>query len=158
MKAITLTQPWATLMAIGAKVIETRSWYTGYRGPVAIHAAKAFPKWAREFCDERAFRKALGKMDPAGLLRGFVLATGDLAACVETELALAGIKAGCLVLNDYRHGRWRTYPVGADEDIFGDYTPGRYAWVFNGVLALAEPVAARGMFGLWEWDERAGGD
>lgn len=40
MKAITLTQPWATLVAIGAKKIETRSWATGYRGRLAIHAAK----------------------------------------------------------------------------------------------------------------------
>jgi activating signal cointegrator 1 len=48
MKAITLTQPWATLVAIGAKRIETRSWPTNYRGPLAIHAAKGFPKWAKE--------------------------------------------------------------------------------------------------------------
>src|SRR6476620_4962366 len=40
MKALTLTQPWATLIASGAKRVETRSWGTSYRGPVAIHAAK----------------------------------------------------------------------------------------------------------------------
>lgn len=40
MKAVTLTQPWATLVAIGAKQIETRSWPTNYRGPLAIHAGK----------------------------------------------------------------------------------------------------------------------
>ncbi len=40
MKAITLWQPWATLVAIGAKRFETRSWSTHYRGPLAIHAAK----------------------------------------------------------------------------------------------------------------------
>jgi hypothetical protein len=44
MKALTLTQPWATLVAIGAKTIETRSWPTSYRGPLAIHAAKGYPK------------------------------------------------------------------------------------------------------------------
>ena len=43
MKALTLTQPWASLVACGAKTIETRSWRTPYRGPVAIHAAKGFP-------------------------------------------------------------------------------------------------------------------
>ena len=40
MKALTLYQPWATLVAIGAKKIETRSWSTPYRGPLAIHAGK----------------------------------------------------------------------------------------------------------------------
>jgi len=40
MKAISLWEPWATAIAIGAKKIETRSWATSYRGPLAIHAAK----------------------------------------------------------------------------------------------------------------------
>lgn len=40
MKGLSLTQPWATLVAIGAKRIETRIWATSYRGPLAIHAAK----------------------------------------------------------------------------------------------------------------------
>ena len=40
-KALTLTQPWATLVAIGAKRIETRSWSTRYRGPLT--RAALFP-------------------------------------------------------------------------------------------------------------------
>ena len=43
MKAITLWQPWASLIACGAKKYETRSWATRYRGPIAIHAAKKYP-------------------------------------------------------------------------------------------------------------------
>jgi hypothetical protein len=43
MKALTLWQPWATLIANGTKTIETRSWSTSYRGPLAIHAAAAIP-------------------------------------------------------------------------------------------------------------------
>lgn len=39
-KAITLHQPWATLIALGAKQYETRSWPTGYRGLLVIHAGK----------------------------------------------------------------------------------------------------------------------
>jgi len=38
-KTLTLSQRWATLVALGAKRIETRSWRTSYRGPLAIHAA-----------------------------------------------------------------------------------------------------------------------
>lgn len=38
MKAITLHQPWASLVAEGVKTIETRSWSTKYRGPLVIHA------------------------------------------------------------------------------------------------------------------------
>lgn len=43
MKAITIRQPWAGLIAVGEKVYETRSWPTKYRGPIAIHAGKSDP-------------------------------------------------------------------------------------------------------------------
>lgn len=40
---LTLHQPWATLIALGAKTVETRGWPTKYRGPIAIHAGLARP-------------------------------------------------------------------------------------------------------------------
>ena len=43
MKALTIWQPWASLIACGAKRYETRSWATKYRGPIAIHAAMKDP-------------------------------------------------------------------------------------------------------------------
>ena len=39
MKVLTLHQPYASLIALGLKTIETRSWSTKYRGPLAVHAA-----------------------------------------------------------------------------------------------------------------------
>lgn len=39
MKALTIWQPWASLLVSGQKKYETRSWATDYRGPIAIHAA-----------------------------------------------------------------------------------------------------------------------
>src|SRR5690348_441422 len=59
MKAITLTQPWATLVAVGEKRIETRSWSTSYRGLLAIHAAKGWPLVAAALCADEPFRTAL---------------------------------------------------------------------------------------------------
>lgn len=40
MKALTIIQPWATLIASSHKMNETRSWKTNYRGEVLIHAGK----------------------------------------------------------------------------------------------------------------------
>jgi ASCH domain len=59
MKALTVAQPWATLIAIGAKRIETRSWMTRHRGPLAIHAARAFPRIARDLARTSPFAEAL---------------------------------------------------------------------------------------------------
>jgi hypothetical protein len=39
-KALTIFQPFAAMIATGAKFVENRSWETRYRGPLAIHAGK----------------------------------------------------------------------------------------------------------------------
>ena len=41
MKAISLKQPFAALVAAGVKQFETRKWRTNYRGPLLIHASLA---------------------------------------------------------------------------------------------------------------------
>lgn len=38
MKAITIKQPWASLICVGIKDIENRTWRTNFRGRVLIHA------------------------------------------------------------------------------------------------------------------------
>lgn len=44
MKILTIKQPWAGLILKGRKTIELRTWSTAYRGPVVIHAGRAFDK------------------------------------------------------------------------------------------------------------------
>lgn len=48
MKAITIKQPWATLIAEGYKEYEFRTWKTNYRGEILIHAGKGIDKKAIE--------------------------------------------------------------------------------------------------------------
>lgn len=134
MKALTLTQPWASLVAIGAKKIETRSWSTKYRGPLAIHAAKGFPKEAREVCGLPMFSANLflgGYNGRDDLPLGMVVATCQL---MEVQLIT------------------HPFDLPANQEItFGDYTIGRYMWYLADVRRLAVPVPAKGMLGLWEW-------
>jgi len=128
MKALTLSQPWASLVALGLKRIETRSWKTRYRGRLAIHAAKGFPAQARRFADEERFRGRLPEYLPLGAF----LCTVNLIDCQPTELIAPGL-------------------VGL-EHLYGDYTPGRWAWLFkpDSLCVLAVPVPAKGALGLWE--------
>lgn len=135
MKALTLTQPWATLVAIGAKHYETRSWQTKYRGPLAIHAAKGFPGHAREECYESRTRRAL-------LAGGF---TGD------DKLPLGAIIATA-VLVDIHLARVIRLKLGEQELAFGVYTELRYAWELAEVRVLPVPIPAKGALSLWEWD------
>lgn len=45
MKALSIRQPWADAIIWHGKDVENRDWPTRYRGPVLIHAAKA---WGEE--------------------------------------------------------------------------------------------------------------
>lgn len=53
MKALTVCQPYAELIARGLKPIENRTWPTACRGPLAIHAGKS-REWMDE-CDLEAY-------------------------------------------------------------------------------------------------------
>ena len=54
MKAITILQPFATLIASGEKHFETRSWKTDYRGPLLIHAGKGTQYMY--LCEQKSFK------------------------------------------------------------------------------------------------------
>jgi len=40
MKALSIKQPWANMIASGKKTIETRTWRTNYRGPLLIVSSR----------------------------------------------------------------------------------------------------------------------
>ena len=148
MKAITLTQPWASLVSIGAKHIETRSWQTSYRGTLAIHAAKTFGVWKLSgirwmMTQFPSFKTSL---DSAGLLietlpMSCIVATCNLIDCIPTHVLTSGF--GELLGESYK--------LDQKELDFGDYTPGRFAWLLTDVQPFQEPVPARGALGLWDW-------
>jgi hypothetical protein len=133
MKVLTLYQPWATLVAIGAKKIETRSWKTDYRGPLAIHAGmnRKFTKGEilTEIC-----RKCLCLLHER-LIFGAIIAICNLDRCQ------------------------RIFPLELPNDLppepersFGDYTAGRYMWFLSDIKKLEHPIPAKGAMGLWEWE------
>ena len=127
MKALTLRQPWASLVAAGAKRWETRSWATRYRGPLAIHAAAG---WRPVDVAHVPWPAALAMRveDWERLPRGTVVAIAELVECLPAEAVAPG----------------------APEALFGDFAPGRWAWRLEGVRSLDPPVPARGRLGLWE--------
>ena len=145
MRALTLSQPYATLIALGAKNVETRSWVTRYRGPLAIHAGAGFAplgglRGYLALLAREPFRSALavsGLPDYArfrhGLPLGAVLAVVELADVIATDEMI--------------------HQIGEPERSFGNYAPGRFAWLLRDVQPLKTPLTARGRLGLWQWDE-----
>lgn len=160
MRCITLTQPWATLVAIGAKQIETRSWRSSYRGKLAIHAAKGLgpvggSKGLYDLCyDTEPFASVLRDwyatretgpfhvLDYLDRLRGAIVAVCELVDCWPT--------CGDGTIRNPRTREIRR--LEEPERSFGDYTPGRYAWLLANVKMLAEPIPCKGALSLWEPD------
>jgi len=147
MKALTLWQPWATLVAIGAKKIETRSWNTSYRGPLAIHAAKRVNKEDLQLCFQEPFFECLTRagyrLIAHHLFKGDVLPHGAVIATCELRSVIRITKTNASNLRD-------------PELSFGDFTPGRYAWFLDNIKKLEEPFPARGYQGLWEFGSQKG--
>lgn len=140
-RGFSLTQPWASL--IGEKLWETRSWWTGYRGWVAIHASKSYPKSCRELEYEEPFLAALKRKcgeRAHALPTGAIITVAYLADCQPT----AKFKTG-----DNRMKLDDTIVITSDEFAFGDYGPDRFAMEMTNVTALRTPIPCKGALGLW---------
>lgn len=122
--AITLHQPWASLIAAGKKCYETRSWGTDYRGPIAIHAAKKL--------HENESLISLLEIEADKIPLGAIVAIANLTDCIlmDQEFILK---------------------QSAFEQCLGLWEVGRYAWKLENVRAI-EPIPATGKQGLWKWE------
>lgn len=167
MKALTIRQPFASLIASGDKIYETRSWSTKYRGPIAIHAAKQI---------DDAFQYTIAPLPPymeqleacgitpskvKELPLGAVIATADLVNVWRivyhpgTDVDKAkNIPLGAESLSTDKHAPdFADYIVPTEKEIaFGYWTPGMYAWELRNVKILPEPIPAKGNQGLWNWE------
>lgn len=125
MLALTISQPYASLIASGEKWIENRRWETKYRGPLAIHAGKG-----TQYLD----RKQLAGY-PAG-----VVAVANLAACFRLadldrlgdRLAAVGLTIDAVRQHEHAEGPW--------------------CWLLRDVRRLRVPCACSGAQGLWRWE------
>ena len=138
MKTLSLLQPWATLVVMGVKQIETRSWRTDYRGPLLIHASKG--KAGEIFAQEAPFKKYIPnfKQLPFGYIIGKVTLTDVIRIGTGTLVHTSDEMMNHLTM---------------EEKAFGDYSPGRFAWILQDAVAFKTALGAKGSLTLWEFDE-----
>ena len=135
MRALTLHQPWASLIADGRKAVETRSWappvaLLGER--IAIHAGKVVDKY---YADDWY----------AGfpLPIGCVVCTAVLADMGQIRQELLGKS----VMVQW----WRAGLLEHPVDPYGDFALSRWLWRLDDVEAVSPPIPARGHQGIWVW-------
>jgi activating signal cointegrator 1 len=135
MKAISLYQPWGTLMALNEKRIETRSWSTSYRGLLAIASTAKSPLALT--IDEAVFGEVVRRVaERTGEVEwpdGCILCIVKLIDCVP-------------ITPEFRRTVMRV------EKALGNYADGRFAWVTLPVETLDPPIPVKGAQGLWEWE------
>lgn len=123
MRALTIKQPWAELIAMGEKRVENRTWWTRYTGPILIHAAAS-----RGTVDGVDWVDAV---DPSRCEFGKIIAVAELKGCVAHALipTLRGTANEWLDSHPYAEGPW--------------------CWVLANVRRLSSPIPCRGRLGLW---------
>lgn len=138
-RLLSLWQPWASLIAMGVKKVETRHWSSPYRGLLAIHAAKR-------------------KIDAAGLrLLGCI--DGEIDASTFPYGAIVAVAKIWTVSRMTKDGVGETYcwiPCPSGRTVFyptavekscGHWEEGRYAWILEAIRPI-EPIYTPGKQGL----------
>jgi hypothetical protein len=151
MKAITVLQPFASLLAIGAKHFETRGWATTYRGHLCIHAGKKPYPGLFSIPTIRGVVMAFNASVADTLQNlpyGAIIAVGELAECwqVTANLFCGGDKYAVELTGD---AGTREVRISDKDYLFGDYSLGRYVWDIADVKMLPEPIPCRGQQRLW---------
>ena len=128
-KAISLWQPWASLIGLGLKQYETRKWRTNYRGKLVICSAKKISKKQKQDYAILSQKYQID-MDWNDLPFGSAIAICDLVDCVEMTNNLI-------------------QTISETERDCGDWQKGRYAWKLDNIRVLDNPTPVKGQQGLW---------
>ena len=131
MKALTICQPYATLIVRGEKLVENREWPTRYRGRLLIHAGKS-----RQWLDDEDEAEFAELGDP--LVFGAVVGEARLADVLRIERI-----------------RWGDYDAQYPWLREHEHTNGTWCWVLQDVQRYAQPVPWKGAQGLWDFPDGA---
>ncbi len=135
MKAITLHQPYASLIAAGLKRYETRSFKTNHRGLIAIHAGQQRQLLTREqkvilYLPEYKDDEELKKIRYGQYPLGAIVAVVEIKDCILMDEDFMGLQT----------------PV---ELACGDWKVGRYAWELTNIRPVIKPYYVKGQQGIW---------
>jgi len=138
MKALTISQPYASLIASGEKWVENRNWETKYRGPLAIHAGKG--------------TQYLTRRELADYPTGCIIAVAELVGCVRIErLRLMADAKPKVAMPGCTPGTEKYW----GEIFRHEHTEGPWCWILSDIRQLRHPIKCNGMQGLWDVSDGA---
>lgn len=125
MKAITIKQPWASLIVYGIKDIENRNWRTNFRGRILIHSS-AKGDIAQFGCLQpnqrlKVLNTPISRICFNDLPFGSIIGSVEIVDCVQNHPSI-----------------W------ADKGV--------YNWVLANPVLFKNPIPAKGKLSFWEYD------
>lgn len=140
MKALTLQQPWASLVMMGAKKFETRSWKTEFRGPLLIHASatRQLKSQVEQFNSNPLFQDFIPDIN--SLPYGAVIGLSEFVGIYRTEDVTDPATMIHIMFNKH-------------EEAFGNFTKGRFAWALDELQIFETPIPYKGSRRLWDFPE-----
>lgn len=126
MKALTIKQPWASLIVNNYKNYEFRSWKTNYRGKILIHAGLNV---------ERDYIKRFSCYN-IEYITGAIIGEAELIGCIlVTEEFQSSLEAeNILVYGNHGH-------------------IANYAWKLTNIKKYEKPIVTKGKLELWNYDK-----
>lgn len=148
MKVISLLQPWASLVVLNYKKIETRSWNTKYRGPLLIHASAAKKQLYKDLTLDFHQQFSLpGMPNYKDLPFGSIIGQVDLMSTFQTNVLHRSNFENKTI--EFSKQFW---DLTNQELAFGDYTKDRHLWLLSNAVQFDEPLPVKGELSMWEYD------
>lgn len=165
-KALSMWQPWASLVGLEAKRYETSSWSTHYRGKLLICSAKKLDLGSLRLLREEPFQLGLGRgCEFRQVMIGGEyypdepsIYCGDCNLGAEKHRNQIGARdlpygeaiAIVDLVDVIPTGAMTRVGFGRYEVHYGDFRPGRFAWQLENVRPFPPGVKVRGAQGLFE--------
>ena len=125
MKALTIKQPWASLIVRGGKDIENRDWGTSMRGIIAIHSSAKLEE--REMFSACCFMEGFIPNFSSQFFREDTFPVGLILGTVEI--------VGCVKASD------------------SPWFCGEFGFVLKNAVAFRTPIPCKGKLGFWNVPE-----
>jgi hypothetical protein len=127
MKALTIKQPYASLIAGNKKLIEIRSWKINYRGKLYIHAGKS--------TDKKYLMEYKDVIDINSLPLGKIIAECELVDCILLDEKY--------INNNNKINKEKGYYLRKN-------CIGYYGWILTNIKKI-DPITTNGKLGLWDY-------
>ena len=136
MKALTIKQPWASLIIHGIKDVENRSWNTKFRGKFLIHSSKTFDTDAT--LTKRQVDLCVSK--------GFLKQNDDGSWDWKIDFPRGVILGECNLIDVMPP----TATPSTDASIWKENMA--FGLVISDAKQLDEPIPVKGNLGFWEYN------